>query len=81
MSGVKIGDGSVIAANSHVVKDVEPYSMVGGNPAKLIRYRFTNEQISLLLKIQWWNWNIEKINKELSNLCCANIQAFIDKHT
>jgi acetyltransferase-like isoleucine patch superfamily enzyme len=41
MSGVKIGDGSVIAANSHIVKDIEPYSLVGGNPGKHIKYRFT----------------------------------------
>ena len=49
MSGVTIGDGVVIANNSHVVKNVEPYSLVGGNPAKLIKYRFTQEQIQKLL--------------------------------
>jgi acetyltransferase-like isoleucine patch superfamily enzyme len=50
MSGIKIGDGAVIAANSHVVNDVEPYSLVEGNPAKHIKYRFTKEQISIALK-------------------------------
>lgn len=60
MSGVTIGDGAVIAANSHVVKDVAPYSIVGGNPAKHIKFRFTEEQIKSLLQIQWWNWDNKK---------------------
>ena len=59
MSGVRIGDGAVIACNSHVVKDVEPYSIVGGNPAKFIKHRFTQEQIECLLKIKWWNWDTQ----------------------
>ena len=63
MSGITIGDGAVIAHNSHVVKNIEPYSLVGGNPAKLIRYRFSEEQIKNLLEIKWWNWPDEKINK------------------
>ena len=52
MSGITLGNGSVVAANSHVVKDVEPYSIYGGNPAKFIRYRFSDEIIEMLLKIQ-----------------------------
>ena len=63
MSGVVIGDGVVIANNSHVVKNAEPYSLIGGNPAKLIKKRFTEEQIQHLLKIKWWNWEDSKINK------------------
>ena len=55
MPGIKIGDGSIIASNSVVVKDVEPYSIVGGNPAKLIRKRFDNEIIDLLESIKWWD--------------------------
>ena len=51
MSGVNIGDGSI---SSHVVKDVLPYSIVGGNPAKFIKYRFSEEQIRSLLEIKWW---------------------------
>lgn len=80
MSGVKVGDGAVIAANSHCVRDVEPYSITGGNPAKLIKYRFTQEQIKKLLAIKWWNWSIEKINENLSLLCSDNIDDFINKH-
>ena len=77
MSGVSIGDGAVIANNSHVVKNVEPYSLVGGNPAKFIKYRFTPEQIEKLLEIKWWNWDDEKINKFTSLLCNDNIDEFI----
>ena len=77
MSGVTIGDGVVIANNSHVVKNVEPYTIVGGNPAKLIKYRFTPEQISKLLEIKWWNWDDEKINKYTPLLCNNNIDEFI----
>lgn len=79
MSGVKIGDGAVIANNSHVVKDVEPYSLVGGNPAKLIKYRFTKDQIDKLLEIKWWNWDDDKINVYTPLLCNSNIDEFIKK--
>ncbi len=78
MSGIKIGDGAVIANNSHVVKDIEPYSLVGGNPAKLIKYRFTQEQIEKLLEIKWWYWDDEKINKFTPLLCNNNIDIFIN---
>jgi len=78
MSGIKIGDGAIIANNSHVVKDVEPYSIVGGNPAKTIKYRFTPEQISKLLQIQWWNWDDEKINRFSPLICNSDIDNFIN---
>lgn len=77
MSGVTVGDGAVIANNSHVVKNVPPYSIVGGNPAKLIKYRFTPEQIEQLLEIKWWYWDDEKINKLSHMLCNTNIDEFI----
>lgn len=78
MSGVTIGDGAVIACNSHVVKDVEPYSLVGGNPAKLIKYRFTEEQIKKLLEIKWWNWDDAKINKYVPLLCSGDVDKLIN---
>ena len=80
MSGVTIGNGAVVANNSHVVKNVEPYTMVGGNPAKLIRHRFTKEQIEQLLLIKWWDWDDDKINKNIYLLCNDNIDEFIKIH-
>lgn len=72
MPGVKIGDGAIIAANSTVVKDVEPYTIVGGNPAKYLKKRFGDEIIELLLKLQWWNWDEQKIFANLNKLAFAN---------
>jgi acetyltransferase-like isoleucine patch superfamily enzyme len=80
MSGVKIGDGAVIAANSHIVKNVPPYAIVGGNPAKVIKYRFSGTQIEKLLTIQWWEWSDEKINETLVYILSENIDEFIEKH-
>lgn len=74
MAGVKIGDGAIIATNSTVVSDVEPYSIVGGNPAKEIKKRFTLDVISRLLKLQWWNWDIEKITENIQNLTDLDLE-------
>ncbi|TJW44415.1 MAG: CatB-related O-acetyltransferase [Mesorhizobium sp.] len=61
MSGVTIGNGAIIAAGSVVTKDVAPYTLVGGNPAKLIKRRFSEQTVAALLEIQWWNWPMSKI--------------------
>jgi acetyltransferase-like isoleucine patch superfamily enzyme len=61
--GIRIGTGAIVAAGSVVVKDVLPYAVVGGNPAKFIRYRFSDEQIEILLASEWWNWSIDKISR------------------
>ena len=68
MPGIKIGDGAIIAANSTITKDVEPYTIVGGNPAKEIRKRFTEKETIKLLEVRWWNWTIEKITQNLKHL-------------
>jgi len=65
MPGIKIGDGSIIASRSVVVSDVAPYSIVGGNPAKEIKKRFSDDIAARLLKIAWWNWPKEKITDNL----------------
>lgn len=75
MAGVKVGDGAIIGTNATVTKDVEPYSIVGGNPAKEIRKRFTTEQIKTLLNLKWWYWSIEKITANLHSLTSNNIDA------
>jgi virginiamycin A acetyltransferase len=73
MPGVKIGDGAIIATKAVVTKDVAPYSIVGGNPAKEIKKRFSQEEIEFLLDIQWWDWPMEKITKYVQ-LLTGNIQ-------
>ena len=72
MSGEKIGDGSVISARSLVYKNVKPYSVVGGNPAEFLFYRFSKETIDILLKLKWWNWTIDKIKENIKILCSNN---------
>ncbi|MCR5350110.1 MAG: CatB-related O-acetyltransferase [Acholeplasmatales bacterium] len=79
LSGVTIGDGAVIAARSVVTKDVPPYAIVGGVPAKVIRYRFTPEQIEKLEKIAWWNWDDEKVSKNMDKIANPDIDAFINE--
>ena len=80
MSGVKIGDGAIVAAGALVTKDVEPYSVVGGNPAKHLKYRFEEEQIKNLLDIAWWNWEESKIKEEAMTLWSQDLNYFIQKH-
>ncbi len=74
MPGVSIGDGAIIATNSTVVKDVEPYSIVGGNPAKEIKKRFSKSETDRLLKLEWWHWDIEKITRNVQSLTEMNIE-------
>ena len=75
MGGVTIGDGAIIGTRAVVTKDVEPYSIVGGVPAKEIRKRFTPEIIKKLMEIQWWNWPIEKIRSSIPDIQSGNVDA------
>lgn len=65
MQGINIGDGAIIGTNSLVTKDVAPYTIVGGNPAKEIRKRFDEETTQLLLALKWWDWEVQKITDNL----------------
>lgn len=76
MSGVTIGDGAIIGALSVVTKNVEPYTIVGGNPAKFIKARFDRDTIKILLKIKWWNWPIKKVIDNIDILASANYDNF-----
>ena len=62
LSGVRIGSGSVVAAKSVVTRDVPPYAIVAGNPAKVVRYRFTEQIIRLLCDLRWWDLDDDQIN-------------------
>jgi len=77
LSGITIGDGAVIGAFSVVTKNVYPYEIVAGNPAKVIKKRFNDEAISYLLEIAWWNWPINKISSEVNFLCNDEVLEFI----
>ncbi len=77
MAGVHIGDGAIIATNATVVRDVAPYSIVGGNPAQEIRKRFPEEQIQQLLELKWWDWPPEKITKHVQDLTGNNVEALL----
>ncbi len=77
MSGVTIGTGAVVAARALVTKDVPPYAIVGGNPAKLIKYRFDAETIAKLLEIAWWDWPDDRISNAMPYLLNNDIAAFV----
>lgn len=78
LSGVEIGDGAVVAANATVIKDVPPYAIVGGNPARLIKFRFDEETIRRLEQISWWNWSHKTVLERGEKLLSNDISAFLD---
>lgn len=75
MPGVRIGDGAIIAANATVTRDVEPYAIVGGNPATIIRKRFSDEDIEDLLELRWWDWEMDKITRNVRLLTSMDLDA------
>jgi len=74
MSGVKIGDGAIIGTRALVTKDVMPYTIVAGAPAKPIKKRYDDDKISKLLEIKWWNWTAEKIQANIKYIQCGDIE-------
>jgi len=77
MPGVHIGDGAIIAAKSVVTKDVAPYTIVGGNPAKLIKTRFDETTIQKLLNLKWWDWDAQKITENLELIVGDDIEKLL----
>jgi chloramphenicol O-acetyltransferase type B len=77
LSGVTIGDGAVVAARALVVHDVEPYAVVGGNPARTIKKRFKKKVIKALLAAQWWDWPEDVIRANIATLCSGDIDGIV----
>ncbi|HRL20774.1 MAG TPA: type B chloramphenicol O-acetyltransferase [Alcaligenes sp.] len=73
LPGITIGDGAVIGARALVTRNVEPYAIVGGNPANVLRYRFTPTQIERLLQIQWWDWPVARLKQAMSILSSGDV--------
>jgi chloramphenicol O-acetyltransferase type B len=73
MPGITVGHGAVIGTRTLVTKDVEPYAIVGGNPAKLIRKRFNDEQIAMLLELAWWDWSDEQLAEAMPLMTSSDI--------
>jgi len=74
MPGLTIGDGAVVAARAVVTKNIEPYTIVGGNPATIIKKRFSDKDIAILLKVKWWDWPEDKIKANLDALRSKNFE-------
>ena len=77
MSGVTIGDGAVIGARALVSRDIPPYAVAVGNPARVVKKRFDEETISRLLKIRWWDWDDDRIRKAFPLMMSDDIEAFL----
>jgi acetyltransferase-like isoleucine patch superfamily enzyme len=80
LSGVRIGNGAVVGARSLVTKDVPPYAVVAGNPARVVRFRLSAEQISQLEQIAWWDWPVDRVREAIPLLCSAAIDEFIARY-
>jgi acetyltransferase-like isoleucine patch superfamily enzyme len=81
LSGVNIGSGAIVLAGAMVTKDIPPYSIAGGVPAKVVNKRFTEDQIEQLLKIKWWQWPEEKIKQAIPLMSDNKINEFINKYS
>lgn len=78
MPGVTIGDGAVIGSRALVTKDVAPYTIVGGNPAKSIKKRFSDDEIEMLLEIEWWNWEEEVLAEAIPLICTGDVKSLYE---
>ena len=78
LSGVRIGHGAVVGANAVVVRDVPPYAVVAGNPARIVKYRFDNKIVEKLLDMEWWDWPEEKILNYAHLICSRDVESIFN---
>lgn len=78
MSGVSIGDGAVIGANSVVAKDVPAYAVAVGNPARVVKMRFSSSDIDKLIELKWWDWPLGDIKSAMEYLCSSNVKGLLE---
>ena len=81
LSGVRIGHGAVVAARAVVTRDVPAYAIAAGNPARVVRRRFREDQIERLLAIRWWEWPDEVVQREVELLSAPDIESFLLRHS
>jgi len=79
MSGVTIGDGAIVSAKAVVTKDIPPYCIAAGNPARVVKQRFTDEQIARLLDCPWWQLTDEEIEELIPLLCSDRVEELIER--
>jgi virginiamycin A acetyltransferase len=77
MPGVTVGDGAIIGARAVVGRNVAPYAVVVGNPARVVRYRFNESTVDQLLRIRWWDWPADRIARHVEASGVRNLQALI----
>ena len=75
LPGITIGDGAIIGTRALITKNVEPYTVVAGNPARVIRKRFSDDKIAMLLEMKWWSWPLDELKQVMKILTSGNIEA------
>ncbi|MGF1725721.1 CatB-related O-acetyltransferase [Photobacterium nomapromontoriensis] len=80
MPGVTIGDGAVIGARAVVTKDIAPYSVVVGNPGQVVKTRFAGKHIAMLLEMKWWDWSMERLQRNMDVMCSSDIDALYQRY-
>jgi chloramphenicol O-acetyltransferase type B len=80
LPGARIGDGAVVGARTVVAKDVRPYAIVVGSPAREVRRRFDDDQVEALLRIRWWDWSDDVVRDRVGQLSSGDVDGFIAAH-